>query len=154
MNSKFDSVDEVLDYAIEKEEEAAKFYADLAKRPLSEEVKKAFEGFAEAELKHKRLLEEVKSGKAQLKDESIHNPVITKIIKEAEVKGDMTIEEALTIAIKREQVSYRLYIELAVEAMTYETLDIFVRLAQEEARHKLWIEKEYKKITGSLVQTS
>jgi hypothetical protein len=38
--------------------------------------------------------------------------------------------------------------------MTYETLDIFVRLAQEEARHKLWIEKEYKKITGSLVQTS
>jgi rubrerythrin len=154
MNMQFNSVNEILDYAIGKEEGAAKFYSELAKRPLSEDVKKVFEGFAEAELEHKRLLEEVKSGQAQLKDDSIHNPVITKIIKEAKVKEDMTIEEALTIAIKREQVSYRLYIELAVEAMTYETLDIFVRLAQEEARHKLWIEKEYKKITESLVQTS
>ena len=63
----------------------------------------------------------------------------------------MTTAEALVVAMKRELAAYRLYIELAAAATTYETLDIFVLLAQEEARHRLRLEKEYTKLVGSLV---
>lgn len=151
MNTKFNSAEEILDYAIKKEEQAAQFYFELAQQDLPEETKKAFEDFTDTELKHKRFLEEVKNKKAQLKDESIRNPEIAEIAGEAETKENMTIEEALAAAMKREQASYRLYIELAASAATYETLDTFVLLAQEEARHRLWLEKEYDKLVESLV---
>jgi hypothetical protein len=38
MNIKFNSVDEILDYAIGKEKEAANSYSELAKKPLAEDI--------------------------------------------------------------------------------------------------------------------
>jgi hypothetical protein len=38
MNTKFNSTEEILDYAIDKEEEAAEFYSKLAKKPLAEDI--------------------------------------------------------------------------------------------------------------------
>ena len=49
---KLDSVDKILDFAIKNEEEAARFYTDLAKRVTHEHMKEAFRGFAEEEKGH------------------------------------------------------------------------------------------------------
>jgi rubrerythrin len=151
MNTKFNSTEEILDYAIAKEEEAAEFYSELAKKDLSEETAKVFEDLARIEIKHKNYLKEIKKGKAKLKDENIRSLQIAEITEAAETNADMTIAEALTVAMKRELAAYRLYIELAAAATTYETLDIFVLLAQEEARHRLWFETEYKNAVESPV---
>jgi rubrerythrin len=151
MNIQFDSAEEILNYAIGKEEEAVRFYSELAKKDLPEEATKAFEDLANIELKHKKYLEDVKSGKGRLKDENVRTLQIAEVTDDAEIGGDMTMVEALTVAMKRELSAYRLYVELAAAAATYETLDIFVLLAQEEARHKLWLETEYKKLVESLV---
>ena len=151
MNIKFNSVDEILDYAIGKEEEAANFYSELAKKPLAEEVREVFEDFVQTEIKHKNYLKEIKKGKAKLKDENIRSLQIAEITEAAEINPDMTTAEALAVAMKRELAAYRLYIELAAATTTYETLDIFVLLAQEEARHRFWLETEYQKLVESLI---
>jgi rubrerythrin len=151
MNVQFNSAEEILDYAIDKEEEASRFYFELAQQKLPEETKKVFEDFTETELKHKRFLEGVKEGTNQLKDQRVQALNITEETDEAETKTDMTIVEALTVAMRRELDAYRLYVELAAAATSYETMDIFFLLAQEEARHKLRLETEYEKLVESLV---
>ena len=151
MNNKFSSVSEVLDYAIEKEEMAAKFYSEMAKRPLPEEIKEVFDGFARMELRHKETLEKVKKGDVRLKNQVIQNLGIAEIAEEAQINENTTFADALALAMKRENEAYRLYVELAAAAETKETLDIFALLAQQEARHRLWFETEYKKQVESLV---
>jgi len=56
------SVDEILDFAIKKEEEAYNFYMDLAEKSRSN-MREVFEGFAKEELGHKNKLIKVKEGK-------------------------------------------------------------------------------------------
>jgi rubrerythrin len=151
MAVQFNTVSEILDYAIEREQEAAEFYHNLASQPLSDEVVQTFEEMEKTELKHKKTLEEVKRGSSKLKDESIRNLYIAEFAEDARVNENMTLVDALTAAMKKELQSYKLYIELAAAATNYETLDIFILLAQEEARHKLWLEHRYKAIIENLV---
>lgn len=154
MSIQFNSTQEILDFAIEREREAARFYSELALRDFPSEVKKTFEDFVRVEIGHKKLLEGVKDGKNQLKDESVSSLQIAEVTEPAEISGNMTLVEVLAVAMKRELSAYRLYVELAAAATTPETLDIFVLLAQEEARHKLWLETEYKKLVENLVLNS
>jgi rubrerythrin len=55
----------------------------------------------------------------------------------------MNYTELLVVAIKKENLSYQLYIKLAAISMTKELRDIFLKLAQEEAEHRLRFEYEY-----------
>ncbi len=49
----FNSVDEILDFAIEKEQDAADFYTNLGDKMAREHMKKVFHGFAKEEMGHK-----------------------------------------------------------------------------------------------------
>jgi len=51
---KFNSVDDILDFAIEKEEEAAQFYTDLASRMERPAMSLIFDDFAHEEIGHKK----------------------------------------------------------------------------------------------------
>ena len=57
------SVDEILDFAIGQEEQAAQFYTDLAGRMDRPWMSQIFKDFAKEEMWHKSKLVEVKSGK-------------------------------------------------------------------------------------------
>ena len=59
------------------------------------------------------------------------------------VRQDMSYADALILAMQREKASYRLYLDLAGVAEAAELTDMFLALAQEEARHKLRFEIEY-----------
>jgi rubrerythrin len=139
----FGSVNEVLDFAIERENEAYLFYgrlADMAKKP---EIVKAIRVFADEELEHKKKLEAVKAGKAAIGEEEAGNLNIANYLADVEPHPNMNYTELLTVAIKKENLSYQLYVDLAAISMTKELKDIFLRLAQEEAEHKLRFEYEY-----------
>ena len=58
----FNSLDEILDFAIKDEIRAANLYADLAKRSRNKEIQKVFEQFSQEELGHKKKLEKIKAG--------------------------------------------------------------------------------------------
>lgn len=60
----FQSVDEVLDFAIEREEEAFVFYSDLANSGKSSAMREMFNDFAHEELGHKAKLLAIKNGRS------------------------------------------------------------------------------------------
>ncbi len=55
----------------------------------------------------------------------------------------MDYQNALILAMKKEKAAYRLYLNLAAVAEAEELTNIFLYIAQEEAKHKLRFEIEY-----------
>jgi len=140
----FKSVDEILDFAIAKEEEASNFYSDLAKRMQRAAMKKVFEDFSREELSHKAKLMAVKSGKLLLKaKEKVLNLKIAEYVSEVPKTGDFDYQKALILAMNREKESFKLYSDLASTTDDAGIRETFLALAQEEAKHKLRIELEY-----------
>ncbi|BEQ13338.1 ferritin-like domain-containing protein [Desulfoferula mesophila] len=142
--SKFSSVDEVLDFAIAREEEATAFYLQMAQRMDKPWMKKAFEDFADEELGHKDKLMAVKQGKTLTPEGvKVTDLKIADYVVAAPVSPDMTYGDALSVAMQREKKSFMLYSRLAANCNTPELKSTFEALAQEEAKHKLWLEVEY-----------
>lgn len=142
--SKFSSVDEVLDFAISREEEAAAFYLQMAQRMEKPWMKQAFEDFADQELGHKDKLMAVKQGQTLAPlAEKITDLKIADYVVAAPVSPDMSYADALTVAMQREKKSFMLYNRLAGACDDPGLKGTFEALAQEEAKHKLWLEVEY-----------
>jgi rubrerythrin len=145
MDNIFNTAEEILDFAIEREQEAARFYSEICKRPLPAEIKEKLASFYKTELDHKDKLEKVKREEVSVKSESISSLGLAELVEDGEIRDDTSVVELLAIAMKKEDRAYRLYIDLGIAATTPEFIDLFLFLAQEEAKHRLWLETEYKK---------
>ncbi|OYT16405.1 MAG: hypothetical protein B7C24_07935 [Bacteroidetes bacterium 4572_77] len=55
----FDSINEILDFAINNEQKAVDFYVGLAARFQEKSMRETFEGFAKEEIKHGCFLEDL-----------------------------------------------------------------------------------------------
>jgi rubrerythrin len=55
----------------------------------------------------------------------------------------MDYQSVLTIAMKKEKAAFKLYSQLAAQTVDQEIKEVFLSLAQEEAKHKLRFELEY-----------
>ena len=140
----FNSVDEILDYAIEKEQDASDFYTNLAGSMKVEHMKDVFLGFAQEEMGHKKKLEAVKGGKKLLSSEKrILDLKVGDFLVEIEISSNPTYQDALIVAMKAEKNAYRLYNSLANATDEADLKEFFLALAQEEAKHKLRFEIEY-----------
>ena len=139
----FESVEEVLEFAIERETESRDFYMKLAERMDNQKMQGVFEKFATEELGHKMKLEAVKHGQILLAQKDIESLDIADYVVNVEPRPDMDYAESLVLAMKKEKVAYRLYLDLAAAAEDEELTDMFLSLAQEEAKHKLRFEIEY-----------
>jgi len=143
-----DSSDKILDFAIQKEEEAAEFYRGLAAKMAHKPMQDVFAGFAKEEMGHKAKLQAVKDGhKLTLSARSITDLKLADVLVEPEkTKSDLSYQEALIVAMKAEKAAYTLYNNLAGAADKPELKELFLMLAQEEAKHKLRFEVEYDEI--------
>jgi rubrerythrin len=139
----FGSVNEVLDFAIARENEAHLFYVRLADMVKKPELVKAIRVFADEEVEHRIKLETVKAGEAAIKKEEVGNLNIADYVADVEPHPNMNYTEMLVVAMKKENLSYQLYTNLAAISLTKELRDIFLKLAQEEAEHRLRFEYEY-----------
>jgi rubrerythrin len=142
----FSSADDVLDFAIEQEIAAQKFYRDLAKRSASAEMKEVFKGFEKEEKGHQAKLEAMKSKgsfAAASAPADIQDLGLADYLVEVEPTADLDYQDALIVAMKKEKAAYRLYLDLAELSKSKEMKDTFLFLAQEEAKHKLRFEIEY-----------
>ena len=138
------TVDEILDYAIDQEQQAADFYASLAVRAEKAGMKKVLLDFAAEEQRHKALLEEVKTGERELSPEQeVLDLKISDYLVEVDASEDVSYQDALIIAMKRERAAYNLYSDMAETVPESHLKDVFVGLAKEEAKHKLFFESEY-----------
>lgn len=138
------SVDEILDFAIGQEEEAAQFYRGLAESMDRPWMKKVFTDFSREEEGHKRKLLDVKAGKKLA-------PVAKKVLDlkigdylvDVEPSTHMDYQQALIVAMKKEKKAFKMYTDLAAAADDENIQNLFSALAQEEAKHKLRFELEY-----------
>jgi rubrerythrin len=141
---RFKSVDDILDFAIEKEEEAASFYTDLAGKVEQRNMAPVFEDFAKEEKKHKEKLLKIKDGKLLLSAaDQVKDLKISDYLVEVPASPEIGYQGALILAMKKEKASFKLYSDLAASAPDESLRATLLALAQEEARHKLRLEVEY-----------
>lgn len=145
----FDSIEEVLDFAIKNEQQAADFYDKLAANSKDSVMAKTFTQYAKEEKGHKSRLEKIKSGGAyslksgKVLDLKIGDYLVTSKSSDA---NDLTYQDALILAMKREKAAYKLYMKLSDLTSDLELEIIFRDLAIEEAKHKLKFETEYDEV--------
>jgi len=143
------NLEEILDFAIKEEQEAHDFYADLAKKAERPGMQGLFTQFSKEELGHKRKLEGMKKSlkaggtapaapKQKVADLKIGDYLV-----DVDPSGNLSYQDALIIAMKKEKAAFHLYTDLAAIADDPQAAQIFESLAQEEAKHKLRFEIEY-----------
>ena len=138
------TVDEVLDYAIDQEQQAADFYANLAERAEKAGMKELLLEFAEEEIRHKERLLAVKSGERELTPEQqVLDLKISDYLVEVDASDDISYQDALIVAMKKERAAFELYSDMAEKIPESNLREVFVGLAKEEAKHKLFFESEY-----------
>jgi len=140
----FNSVDEILDFAIRKEEEAAEMYTDLAGKVEKQYMRKLFEDFAREEVGHREKLLQMKEGRLLLPaEEKVMNLKIAEYLEDVRPSAVGDYAHALTLAMKEEKAAFRMYTELAEATDDERVRATLLGLAQEEAKHKLRFEIEY-----------
>lgn len=138
------SVDEILDFAIGQEEQAAQFYTDLSSRMDRPWMSDIFKGFAQEEMGHKKKLMDIKAGKRLVPAHAkVIDLKIGDYLVDVEPSADMDYQQALMIAMKKEKKAFKMYTDLAASTEDPGLSEIFLSLAQEEAKHKLRFEIEY-----------
>ncbi len=139
----YGSIDEVLEFAINREIEANELYMDLAERAENAVMRKVFKDFAKEELGHKARLEAMKKDKVMVPAEKVTDLKIADSLADVEPTPNMDYKDVLILAMKKEKASFHLYTDLADVVENQAQREVLLRLAQEEAKHKLRFEIEY-----------
>jgi rubrerythrin len=138
------TVDEILEYAIGQEQEAADFYTEVSAKAETAGMKQLLLDFAEEEKRHKAILEAVKTGEHELTPEQeVLDMKITDYLVDVEATENINYQDALIIAMKRERAAYRLYSDMASKVPESHLKEVLSGLAKEEAKHKLYFESQY-----------
>lgn len=142
----FGSIDEILNFANDREKEAVEFYTSLAKEATRASLKETFERFAREEEKHVVLLSDMSDNKGMIdayEIKKIPNLKISDYMVEIEYKQGMSMPDILKIAMKREEKAVKLYSVLGDETDNADAKKVFQILVQEESKHKLALESMY-----------
>ncbi|MCX7834358.1 MAG: ferritin family protein [Ignavibacteria bacterium] len=140
----FKNINDILDFAIAREQESVDFYTNLSNKARNEEMKNVFHEFAMEEVKHKARLQKIKDeGIMEISDEKVQDLKISDYTVNITPTPDMSYEEALILAMNKEKAAYKLYMKLSTKTDDPNLREVFLSLAQEESKHKLRFEIEY-----------
>jgi rubrerythrin len=134
---------EALDFAIAKEREAEVFYKEWAAKVRSPAVVALFAELAATEHGHFEMLSHLTPEDLAAVGASgkVGDLKLSELLIDVEASEGMDVQEAMILAMKREQSAAALYDELA--RLGGETRSLFSALAKEERRHKQKLETQY-----------
>jgi len=136
--------EEVVDFAIRKEEEAAAGYRTASEMVERKSVREMLLSLARQEDGHRQKLAGIDRERLTAEDvRSVQDLRIADYTDSAEISATMDYQDVLTLAMKREEKAHNLYSTLASNTRDPELRKLFEFLAAEEAKHKLALEKEY-----------
>ena len=142
----FDSYEEIIKFAIEKEIEAAAFYEEASQQEPYAGAKETLESFAKEEKKHRVMLEDFLKGERNFSDYKfkwIPDMKRSNYLVDLEYKKGMPYSDILRLAMKREEKALKLYNELLEKTDDKSLAKVFKMLCQEEAKHKQILETLY-----------
>lgn len=141
-----EKLQEIVEFAISKEEEAIDFYTGLAARAQSDAIANELRSIAAMEVGHKRQLQamDVQRAASTVNRRAADMKLADYLI-DIEPAPNMTWQDVLNIAMKRELSSMKLYADLAVLVGDARLKQLFTNLSAEESKHKLYFESIWDK---------
>ncbi len=139
-------IEEILQKALDKEQEAHDFYArasDAVKNPGGRVLLREL---AEEELKHCEFIRKVKATKSWpelLVKQELH---ITEFLIDKPINPESGLQEILIFAMKREEKAANFYAKMLSQAGDGGLRSLFERLRQEELNHKAMLEGLYEEV--------
>ena len=148
----FESLLDVLRFAVSKEQASQRFYLDLAAQMNDTGARRIFEAIAAQEQKHEEALklEILKEGYTLPQD--IHLSLSEDYDWQEHLEldpdsRDMNYVEALLLAIQKERASFQLYTQLIGMTRNPVFHRTLMELAEEEMRHVIQFEREYEAVS-------
>jgi rubrerythrin len=139
-----ETIDEILEFAIQMEQRSQRFYTGWAQRLDNPAVSEVFLEFAEEERRHEALIEDVRSGKQALRLRGgVGDLKLSDHFVPPKATEEMGYQDALLLAVKREVGAITLYDNLSNRSEDKSLGETFAALAEEERRHKLRLETIY-----------
>jgi rubrerythrin len=140
----FSTIEDILEFALEKEDASFRLYISAARTSVSSSAKKLFEEMAAQEANHKRFIQQLDREKiARYKLRNVPDLKISEYLVDIPYREDMTFQEVLVYAMKCEEKAYRLYAEAETMTDDPELIKLFRMLAGEEKKHKFYLESMY-----------
>jgi rubrerythrin len=133
----------IIKSAITQEELSHEFYTRMAEVVASADTKETFQYLAKEELEHKQFLQGCLTPQGCTlagRPQDVH---LAELLEAPAFHQDLSPKEALVIAMKREEGSYRFYQALAALQPPGEIRNFLERMAQVELSHKEKMEYLY-----------
>jgi rubrerythrin len=138
------SFDDVVGFAIEKEEAAMKFYQQCADRAKNPGIKEFFLEMVGEERKHRDLLQMLDLNTLEgIKLDKVEDLKLSDYMVDVSFKDDLTYQEALALAMKKEEKARNFYGAWRQRCVHEKTARLFEILEQEELKHKRHLEEVY-----------
>ena len=137
---------EVIDLAIQREEEAFDFYMDIVSKLEDSSIKDTIEFIANEEKKHKAFLVNYRKGDYgpdALRMSDIVDYKISQYLEEPEITNETKREDIYLIAAHRELRSHQFYTKMANMHEATNIKDMLLKMANEELKHKEKMEYLY-----------
>lgn len=137
----FENFEKIMEFAIEKEKEAIKFYEDLSSQEAYSAGKKTFLEFAAEERKHEKMLQNFTKDNIEHYDvKPVPNLKRSDYVVDISYSPGLPFQDILILAAKREEKALAFYTDFAERTESPEHKKVFQILAGEEAKHKLVLE--------------
>lgn len=138
INKIFNSIEEIIHFAIEEEQSAGEFYKEQSLKTTNVELRSIWQQLSNDEVRHKsvllNILDKLEDG-IVIEKFSIAKIPNYKPVELPEKEWNET-EEAIISAIKNENEAYFMYTELAEKMKTEEHKNVLLTLANEEYKHR------------------
>jgi rubrerythrin len=143
---KFGNLNDVMKFAIQREEEAARTYGKLLGIAKEEAAKRLLADLKKEEEHHKKILQGLTRAKVDAAaSKSVKDLMISDYLVEEPLTPEMNFQDLLIFAAKKERKAAQLYSDLARRSSAKDQKSLFEFLAKQEKAHKLRLELEYER---------
>jgi rubrerythrin len=138
-------LDAIIDFAVERERKAAEFYRELQSVVRFRHMKDVLASFEAVERSHIDILKRLRKKSPRSfhpVPDAVSLGLADKLVP-APPTAEMSYEDVLILAMRREKEAQEFYGALADAAISPETKAVFAALAAQEAEHKVQFELKY-----------
>ena len=139
---------EAIKDAIASEIEAKEFYLEISKRIRDDYLKELFMGFSKEEATHEKILNALLE-KGSIKTTTFNGTrdfKVSETIPLPEVSENMILKDAISLAMKNEEIAMQKYEVLAANCDDPDLQAVFQSLAAMEKDHKYKMEESFVKV--------
>jgi rubrerythrin len=144
--TRVESIEEIIDFAIEREREAQATYLSYAGQTGRRSFSELLLSMAEMEKEHERKLTALKEGKSTAEAFTPPKGVdlgLAEMLVEVPFSPTMDYGDFLVLVIRKEREAEQLYRKLQGLTTSADVGNMFALLADEERKHRDWAQERY-----------